>query len=467
MRVLLISTYELGRQPFGLASPAAWLRRAGAAVDCLDLSVQELDESRVRRADAIGLYLPMHTAARLALAALPRIRDWNPQARVFAWGLYATVAEPELTRHGADLFVGGEFEGELVRRLFEGSVGASRAADAPARASRPADTSTVVSHEKLGFMTPDRADLPALGEYARLRLPDGTERIVGATEASRGCLHLCRHCPVVPIYGGRFRVVQPEVVLDDVAQMVEAGAEHVTFGDPDFLNGPGHARRVVRDLHARFPDLSYDVTIKVEHLLRHADMLPLLHDTGCVLVTSAVESIDDRVLEIFDKGHTRDDFVRAVESCRAARLPLQPTFVPFHPWMDLAGYQELLACLADLDLVGNVAPIQLAIRLLIPRGSRLLELPETQAAIGAYDEQLLGYGWEHADPAVDELQRRVERLTEAAAGANTPRGDVFRSIWKATEEAIGSGGATGSIGADLPVLPDRSTVPYLTEPWYC
>ena len=27
MRALLISTYELGHQPFGLASPAAWLRR--------------------------------------------------------------------------------------------------------------------------------------------------------------------------------------------------------------------------------------------------------------------------------------------------------------------------------------------------------------------------------------------------------------------------------------------------------
>ena len=38
VRVALISTYEMGRQPFGLASPAAWLRRAGAQVTALDLS---------------------------------------------------------------------------------------------------------------------------------------------------------------------------------------------------------------------------------------------------------------------------------------------------------------------------------------------------------------------------------------------------------------------------------------------
>src|SRR3972149_9838662 len=102
----------------------------------------------------------------------------------------------------------------------------------------------------------------------------GELRTVGYTEASRGCKHLWRHCPIVPIYEGRFRIVQREVVLADIRQQVEAGARHITFGDPDFLNGPGHALAVARGLHAEFPGLTFDVTAKIEHLLRHRDRLP-------------------------------------------------------------------------------------------------------------------------------------------------------------------------------------------------
>src|SRR5438093_620059 len=79
--VVLISTYELGRQPFGLASPAAWLRRAGARVTCLDLSREPLREEPVRQADLIAFYVPMHTATRLAVEVLPAVRKLNPRAQ--------------------------------------------------------------------------------------------------------------------------------------------------------------------------------------------------------------------------------------------------------------------------------------------------------------------------------------------------------------------------------------------------
>ena len=141
-------------------------------------------------------------------------------------------------------------------------------------------------------------------------MPGGGRRLVGYTEASRGCRHLCRHCPVVPIYDGQFRVVQPEVVLADIDAQVAAGAGHITFGDPDFFNGPTHAMRIVAALHAKHPAVSYDVTIKVEHLLQHRDLVPRLAATGCAFVTSAVESVDDRVLALLDKGHTRDGLRR-------------------------------------------------------------------------------------------------------------------------------------------------------------
>ena len=114
MRVLLISTYELGRQPFGLASPAAWLRNAGAEVACLDLARQPLDEEALRTADGVAFYLPMHTATRLAIPVIQRTREINPAAHLCAYGLYAPVNAELLRKLGVRTLAGGEFEEALL-----------------------------------------------------------------------------------------------------------------------------------------------------------------------------------------------------------------------------------------------------------------------------------------------------------------------------------------------------------------
>ena len=306
---------------------------------------------------------------------------------------------------------------------------------------------------------PDRTGLPPLDRYAALQLGDGRRRVVGHTEASRGCRHLCRHCPVVPVYQGQFRIVRPEVVLEDIDRQVTRGAEHITFGDPDFFNGPTHAMRIVDQLHRRHPAVTYDVTIKVEHLLRHRAYLPRLRETGCVFVTSAVESLDDRVLALLEKGHTRGDFLEAVTLCRAASVALVPTFVAFHPWVTLADYCELLDTLAALDLVEHVAPIQLAIRLLIPAGSRLLDVAEVKRYVGAFDPVTLTYRWTHPDPRVDALQHEVSAI-------------IGRRLTSDRREAFEAIDALAHARADLPrraAPPARSSlpVPYVDEPWYC
>src|SRR5712692_6595657 len=385
VNALLISTYDLGRQPFGLASPAAWLRRAGAEVRCLDLAVDDLDEEAVRDAELVAFYLPMHTATRLAVGVLERVRALNPRAHLCCYGLYAPMNEPYLRELGVQTVLGGEFEQglrDLTRRWSEGVTGHQRA--------------PVISLERQKFMVPDRRGLPALGRYAKL-LGAGEEKLVGYTEASRGCKHLCRHCPVVPVYNGTFRVVERGIVLEDIRRQVEAGAQHITFGDPDFFNGPGHATAIVEALHAEHPSITYDATIKIEHLLQHRDLLPVLKQTGCLFVTSAVESIDDAVLEKLAKGHTRMDFIQIVGLMRKAELTLAPTFVTFTPWTTWEGYRELLRVIVELDLVENVSPIQLAMRLLIPAGSLLLKLADIREMIRPFDPAALSYRWQHSD----------------------------------------------------------------------
>ncbi|MGH9704536.1 MAG: CUAEP/CCAEP-tail radical SAM (seleno)protein, partial [Candidatus Acidiferrales bacterium] len=384
MNVVLISTYELGRQPFGLASPAAWLRKDGAKVTCLDLSRESFQENLIRDAGLLAFYVPMHTATRLAIQWIQPVRELNPKAHLCFYGLYAPVNEAHLRELGVGTILGGEFEQGLV------DLASRLRADA-----NGTQKERVISLERQNFLVPDRTGMPPLADYVRLLMPSGETRTAGYTEASRGCKHLCRHCPIVPVYQGAFRIVGRGVVLEDIRRQVGAGAEHITFGDPDFFNGPAHALAIVKELHREFPRLTYDVTIKIEHLLQQSKHLTVLRDTGCLFVTSAIESVDDAVLEKLDKHHTRADFLRVVELFQEIGLVLQPTFVPFSPWTSLESYCDLLQVIRDVELIENVAPIQLAIRLLIPAGSRLLELAEIRDFAGEWDADSLVYVWRH------------------------------------------------------------------------
>jgi hypothetical protein len=430
VRVLLISTYDLGRQPLGLAAPAAWLRNEGVEVDCVDTSRDALSDARIVEAGLIAFYLPMHTATRLAAPLIARVRDVNPSARLAAYGLYAPLNSSWLGEQGVTHVLGPEAEEDLVRL------------------AKP------TAQSRVRFIPPDRTALPVLGRYAALQMPDGTRRVVGSTDATRGCKHLCRHCPIVPVYGGTFRAIPLDVVIDDVRTQVAAGAQHISFGDPDFLNGPTHARRLIERLAQQFPGITYDVTIKIEHILRHADMLGLLRDTGCLMITSAVESVDDEVLLRLRKGHTRADFIDAVDACRHAGVTLTPTFVPFSPWTTVDNYVDLLDQIDGLHLTEGVAPIQLAIRLLVTAESKLMELPDIRDLVEPFDAQSLTFPWRHRDPRVDELHRAVMQVV--AESSRSPRSDVFDRIWAL---------ATGR--GERPPRARGLTPPYLTEGWYC
>jgi hypothetical protein len=309
---------------------------------------------------------------------------------------------------------------------------------------------------------PARAALPPAERYARLETGGGAPIVSAAIETSRGCLHTCRHCPIPPVYGGRFFVVPREIVLADVAQLVAAGVGHLTFADPDFFNGPGHTLGIVRALHERWPALTFDVTTKIENVLRHGDALPLLAASGCLFLVTAVESLDDRVLGELRKGHTRADVLRAARLLREVGIAMRPSFVPFTPWETLDGYLDLLAWVAAEDLVDHVDPVQYSIRLLLPPGSLLLELDSLRPHLGPLQAERFAHDWVHPDPRMDRLAHEVSALVGAAARSGEPASATFVRVRDAAHRAAGRGVPPGR-------LPPRATAPAprLTEPWFC
>lgn len=431
MRVLLVSTYELGHQPLNLASPAAALLDAGNDVRTLDISVEPWDSDLVDWADGVAFSVPMHTAMRLALEGAAAVKARDPDKPVCLYGLYATVGSPNV-----DHIIAGEYEGSLIG-WASGVAGVSR--DLARRRSR----------------LPIRSGLPTLDRYARLAVW-GEERLAGYVEASHGCAHRCRHCPVPVVYDGRTRRVDAEIVLDDIAQLVQAGAQHITFGDPDFLNRWAHSMRIVEETHARFPHVTYDVTTKVSHLVRHADLAGDLKRTGCLFVVSAFECMNDRILRYLDKGHTAAEAADVTRLLRSQGIEVRPSWLPFMPWTTVNDVADILDFVVEHDLIGNVDPVQYTIRLLIPQGSLMLDVPEIAPYLGAYDAETLSYAWTAVDPRTVDLQREISALVEAEPGAR-----VFGKVDAAVRAAAGMSSRDIVLGGSI------EGRPRLTEPWFC
>ena len=436
--VLLISCYELGHRPIGLTRPLHALEAAGFTPDVIDIAVESLDAEKVARAQFIGISVPMHTALRLGVHLLHRIRQINPDVSICMYGLYATLNADYLLSHGVDFCISGEASTELV-----------------------ALAQSLVNKEQSEAQESDFpiAELPPLEMYAQFE-DKGEVRTVGYTETTHGCKHLCTHCPIPPVYDGKFFAVQRDIVLAEIHEQVIEGATHITFGDPDFLNGPTHGLRILRAMHETFPTLTFDFTTKVEHILKNREHFPEFAQLGCQFVISAVEALNDQVLTILEKHHTRADVEEAIGIVHEAGIALRPTWVPFTPWTTLDDYLEILQFIDTHRLVYHVDPVQYAVRLLIPPGSYLLNRPEVKMLSLTLDEASFSYAWTHPDPRMDELHKTVNDLVENDTRVGVDALETFYRIWTLTADMHGSRHAPLCRNQHL-------SAPRLTEAWFC
>ena len=181
-----------------------------------------------------------------------------------------------------------------------------------------------------------------------------------------------------------------------------------------------------------------------------------------VFVVSAFETVNDRVLKYLDKGHTVSELPRAVTVLREAGLVVRPSWLPFTPWTELSDLDDIFSFIADQDLLGATDPVQMGIRLLVPEGSLVLDIPGARTEIlGAYDFNTLSYAWESPDPAVDELQGRVLALAEQGSRGEMGPRETLHSQWSAARRAVGRPPPSEA------EVDWEESAPGLTESWFC
>lgn len=472
--ILLVSCYELGHPSFGVALLAGFLEKAGFSADTIDISVVPISKEKLLRAKLLGISVPMHTALRIGVKVAEQARKINPTCQIAFFGLYASLNADFLLKHLANFIIGEEEEmplrGQRALRGEEAFVKIVQAlSDSDPNDKAHPQRPNEAAHLAGARCPPSRTTLPPLSKYAHLE-KDGTRYLAGYVEASRGCRHLCRHCPIPPVYGGRFTIIPEEILVEDIAAQVALGAEHITFGDPDFLNGPNHSLKIVRQMHERFPALTFDFTAKIEHLLQYQNLIPEFVALGCIFIISAVESLCHAVLRHLDKGHTRTDVIKAIKIVHENGIALRPSLVPFTPWESLDSYIDLFDFAEHYQMIHHIDPVQYTVRLLIPPGSLLLSEPAMIPYLGPLVQESFTYQWKHPDSRMDVLQKQVSHEVEQMTASNANSEDIFYQL-KATAIAMAEGRSMVNLSlpptGTKPVKRDHGLPPRMTESWFC
>ncbi len=410
--VRIISVFEWGLQPLTAATAGGYLESHAIPVSVDDVFVDAFHAARYEDAWLVAIAVPVYDAITGAITIARDIKALNPRAHLVFFGQYATVQYRELVPKYGDSAICGDWE-EPLRQLAE-----RLAAGVPLDGIPGLFVGTVAPIKYWArdqILPPARHLLPELRRYNMTDTPNGSvlqSTVSGNVEVTRGCHHDCSYCSVFAAYGRKVIVIPKESILQDIRTLVESGANHIVFVDADFLSAWKYSRSVVEAMCREFPQLTFEYTTRVDHMLEHPDVVAEFHDLGCTRVTSAFEFPKDEVLALLRKNCTVEDLEQTVRYCHNIGQALNPTFILFNPWVnpdDLLGFDEFIA---RNHLENVVEPIQYETRLMLYKGTPLLREPSIQAL--QLQENEFHIDWEHPDPLMDELYQ--SRVTPSEPG---------------------------------------------------
>ncbi|MBO2537224.1 arsinothricin biosynthesis radical SAM protein ArsL [Rummeliibacillus suwonensis] len=415
MNILLISNFEGGFQPNTVATAATPLIKAGFNVSILDTYVEGIVEEKFINQDLVAIAVPLFDAVSAGVEISKRVYQINPRAHITFFGQHATINANRLAGKYSDSCICGEWEQPLT--LLAKHISGEHQEELPGvlfaeNALKGETIPPYMSRNHLDL--PSRHLLPPLYKYPQKQINKilQSEAVVGSTEIARGCHHKCLYCSVFAAYGGKVILVPEDIVLEDVRSLVKGGMTHLTFIDADFFNAKYHGIKILRKLHQEFPQLTYDFTTRIDHILENKDTLQEMKKLGVKFITSALEFPSEEVLDAVAKDTSVADIEEAITYLREIGIQLNPTFIMFNPWSKLEDLTTFRTFVEDNELGKIIDPIQYETRLYLYKGSPLLSKESIKAL--ELKEYEFYYDWKHPDSRLDELY--YEMLTPAEEG---------------------------------------------------
>lgn len=417
MRTTVLSIFEGGYQPLGAINAATALTLNGREARLFDSYIDGVDDVAAFSDDVVAIAIPLFDSLTSAILLADRVKKFRSDAIVIFFGQYATINSDRIVPKYADYVVTGESEATLPA-LVEYLEGRSGHMPSGVVGREGRDSNSGATRRARPPVYPPRRNLaPSLAKYPQPQIEKLLRRsvVVGGLEATRGCHHKCTYCSVFAAYDGKVMVIEDDTVLSDADTLMQMGMTHLTFTDAEFFNTKKNGTRLLKELHNRYPTLTYDFTTRVDHIIENRDLLPELKRLGVEFITSALEYPKQEVLDQVAKEVTVEMLDLSVRATKNAGMLLNPTFIMFNPWIRLEDVVLMEDFVDRNGLDELIDPIQYETRLHLYKGSPLLSNATIRDL--KLTENEFHYDWEHPDPRVDELYRN---------SATPPQEGVFK-----------------------------------------
>jgi hopanoid C-3 methylase len=414
-RIVLAAVYEGGAQPISIGTAASHLIEQGFQPTCVDTFLDGLpDEEAIANTDLLAISLPLFQSIAPGVELAKRARSINPNVKVVMFGQHANIHAERLLASYCDYVIRGDSEPGLVALACNPTY--EDAAGAPLGVCRRDRLVQPYIHRG-ALLPPARHLLPDLSRYRYselelVRQGDGPLPTVGNIETARGCHHGCTYCSVFAATGRKVSLIPASVVMADIRQVVGLGATHIWFTDAEFLNSKHHGLGIIRRMKREFPDLTFDITTRADHVLEAKEVVAELRELGCEFLTTALEFPSQPVLDAVHKELSIEQIERAIDYCRTIGLRLNPTFIMFNPWVEFDDLARFRVWIDRVGLAKTISPLQYETRLYLYKGSPLLWHPDIQKL--ELIEREFDYEWKHPDSRVDQLF--AEGATPCEAG---------------------------------------------------
>jgi anaerobic magnesium-protoporphyrin IX monomethyl ester cyclase len=365
--VLLMTTappenapWVLGRKlpPLGLAYVAAALEKDRNQVEVLDnyLMKKSLDEVKqmvtTKKPQVVGITCGSATY-RKCLETAKAVKEADPTCKVVVGGWHASYAPDSLLEHSEiDYVVVGEGEEamtQLTRQIAKGTD-AEGAAAIPGVGFRR--NGEFVKNLPKFISNLDRVPFPArhllpMNEYGR-RIEFLDLEPVDIMSITRGCPYNCAYCDIEKLWGKKCRIFSPPRIVDEVKHLVDRfDSKGVYFISDNFTILKKETLEFCGIMKKEKLDLQWVCDTRADLLSR--DLLRNMRQAGCRTIWFGVESGSPRIMDIVNKGITKEQTMQAFKLCREEGIQVACSFMIGIPGETVHDMEESLKFAKQLN----------------------------------------------------------------------------------------------------------------------
>ncbi len=157
----------------------------------------------------------------------------------------------------------------------------------------------------------------------------------GQLLVNRGCPHYCSFCTqaIRESYGHTVRLTSVEHALEQISELLRAGATFLYFSDDDLTSHRDFLIELLKEVLLRQLKFKWTAHARVDEV--DEDLLKLMKQSGCVLLRFGVESGSEKIIKILNKTTKpqlwTDQARVAFQLCHRLSIPSVGLFIIGNP----------------------------------------------------------------------------------------------------------------------------------------